>query len=81
MTTATVRDLRYDFPSVLKRLEGGEEIAITRRGKLVGTLIPAEPGVPKTVRWPDLSQRLQATYGKQLLAPVDSILRQRENER
>ncbi len=81
MTTATVRDLRYDFPSVLKRLEGGEEIAITRRGKLVGTLIPAVPRVPETVRWPDLSQRLQATHGKQLLAPVDSILRQRENER
>ncbi len=81
MTTATVRNLRYEFPTILKRLEQGEEVAITRRGKLIGTLVPAEPSRPRVVRWPDLSQRLRAVHGKRILHPVASILKQRESER
>ena len=81
MTTATVRNLRYDFPSILKRLTDGEEVAITRRGKLVGTLIPAEPNASRSVQWPDLAKRLRAVHGKRVMQPVASILKQRENER
>jgi len=81
MTTATVRNLRYDFPSVLKRLREGEEVAITLRGKFIGTLVPAEPVAPQVVQWPDLVKRMRATHGKRLLRPVDSILEQRETER
>ena len=81
MTIATVRNLRYDFPSVLKRLEDGEEVAITRRGKLIGTLVPAEPKEPQVVRWPDIYKRLRAIYGKRISHPVASILKQRESER
>jgi predicted protein tyrosine phosphatase len=36
---------------------------------------------PQTVQWPDLVKRMQAIHGKRLLRPVDSILKQRENER
>jgi antitoxin (DNA-binding transcriptional repressor) of toxin-antitoxin stability system len=81
MTTATVRNLRYDFPTILKHLNHGEEVAITLRGKLIGTLVPAEPKEPQTVQWPDLTKRLQKVHGKRLLHPVDSILKQRESER
>jgi antitoxin (DNA-binding transcriptional repressor) of toxin-antitoxin stability system len=81
MTTATVRALRYDFPAILKRLQHGEEVAITRRGKFIGTLVPAEPSVPQTAQWPDLMKRMRAVHGKRVLRPVDSILQQRENER
>ncbi len=81
MTTATVRDLRYDFPTILKHLSHGEEVAITLRGKLVGTLIPVEPKTPQAVQWPDLVKRLRKVHGKRLLSPVSSILKQRENER
>jgi antitoxin (DNA-binding transcriptional repressor) of toxin-antitoxin stability system len=45
MTTATVRGLRYDFPSVLARVSKGESIAITKRGKVVAQISPPEkPG-------------------------------------
>ncbi len=81
MTSATVRDLRYDFPKVLNRLKLGEEVAITLRGKLVGTLVPAEPKEPQTAHWPDIKKRLQAAHGKKVFNPVASILKQRENER
>jgi hypothetical protein len=33
MKTATVRDLRYDFPKIEAWLEGGEEIIITKHSK------------------------------------------------
>jgi antitoxin (DNA-binding transcriptional repressor) of toxin-antitoxin stability system len=81
MTTATVRNLRYDFPTILKRLEHGEEVAITLRGKLIGTLVPAETKEPQTVLWPDVAKRLRKLHGKRSLHPVNSILKQRESER
>ncbi len=81
MTTATVRSLRYDFPAILKRLKDGEEVAITLRGKFIGTLVPAEPNEPRTVQWPDLVKRLQAVHGKRMFRAVDSIIKQRESER
>ncbi|WP_367870870.1 type II toxin-antitoxin system Phd/YefM family antitoxin [Luteolibacter sp. Populi] len=50
MKTASVRDLRYDFPKVEAWLKAGEEVRITKRNKVIGTLSPeiAEPAaVPK----------------------------------
>jgi antitoxin (DNA-binding transcriptional repressor) of toxin-antitoxin stability system len=81
MTTATVRNLRYDFPTILKRLEHGEEVAITLRGKLICTLVPAEAKEPQTVLWPDVTKRLRKLHGKRMLHPVNSILKLRESER
>ena len=41
MKTATVRDLRNNFASLAKRLEWGEEITITRNGRVFAKLSPA----------------------------------------
>lgn len=43
MKTATVRTLRNDYAKLLRRVETGEEIAISRRGKIVAKLVPARP--------------------------------------
>ena len=50
MTTTTVRELRNRYGSVLDRVEAGEEIAISRRGKIVARLVPERPK-PKKVDW------------------------------
>ena len=50
MKTASVRDLRYDFPKVEAWLKAGEEVQITKRNKVIGKLTPEkdEPAkVPK----------------------------------
>jgi antitoxin (DNA-binding transcriptional repressor) of toxin-antitoxin stability system len=39
MKTATVRQLRTEFPKVLAWVNAGEEVAITRRRKVVANLI------------------------------------------
>ncbi|MFA7233435.1 MAG: hypothetical protein WC076_04915 [Terrimicrobiaceae bacterium] len=41
MKTATVRDLRYDFPKIEAWLAGGEEIVITKHARPVARLSPA----------------------------------------
>lgn len=40
MKTATVRDLRNNFAKLAKHLEWGEQISITRNGRVVATLSP-----------------------------------------
>jgi prevent-host-death family protein len=42
------RELRNDTAGVLRRVEGGEKVVITRRGKPVADLIPHQAG---SSRW------------------------------
>lgn len=64
MIRATVRDLRYDFPAVLSRIERGQEIEITKRGKVVARLLPP-PKIrkKKKIQWPDFAARAREISG------------------
>ncbi|HUK73894.1 MAG TPA: hypothetical protein VLV47_00300 [Candidatus Bathyarchaeia archaeon] len=66
MKQATVRDLRYDFKKVEKLLRRGEEVQITKRGRVIGRLTP-EP-VPRPRQMPDFAARLREIYGDKVLA-------------
>ena len=61
MKTATVRQLRHDFNSVLQLIENGEEVTITRRNKPVARLAPAPPQARPFQR-PDFAARLAARF-------------------
>jgi prevent-host-death family protein len=50
MKTTTVRMLRNDYAKLLRRVETGEEISISRRGRIVAKLVPVNPGKTK-VDW------------------------------
>jgi len=51
MKTATVRDLRNRYSSLLDWIGAGEEIVITRRGKAIARLIPEQARGRETVDW------------------------------
>lgn len=52
MKTATARMLRNDYAKLLRRVETGEEISISRHGKIVAKLVPAHPvGKKAKVDW------------------------------
>ncbi len=51
MKTATVRDLRNRYTSLLKWIGAGEEIVITQRGKTIARLIPDQAPPGRTVDW------------------------------
>ena len=63
MKTATVRDLRYDFPKIEAWLEGGEEVLITKHSKPVGRLCPPGAGGAPVPPVPDYRARLQRIWG------------------
>jgi antitoxin (DNA-binding transcriptional repressor) of toxin-antitoxin stability system len=63
MKTATVRDLRYDFPKIEAWLEGGEEIIITKHSKPIAR-IQSENAVEKPLSpLPDFAARRKQTWG------------------
>ena len=62
MKTATVRDLRYNFPQVEEWLSGGEEVELTKRGKIVGRIIPS-PKKASKLKMPDFAARAKAISG------------------
>jgi len=43
MKTATVRELRNRYTQLLKWIDAGEEIRITRRGVVIARLVPENP--------------------------------------
>jgi antitoxin (DNA-binding transcriptional repressor) of toxin-antitoxin stability system len=64
MKTATVRDLRYDFPKIEAWITGGEEILITKHSKQVARITaPVVPARKGGLRHPDYSARLQRIWG------------------
>lgn len=53
MKTATVRDLRNRYTSLLSWIGAGEEIVITQRGKVIARLIPEQDDTTQKVNWSD----------------------------
>ncbi|MBU6172023.1 MAG: type II toxin-antitoxin system Phd/YefM family antitoxin [Verrucomicrobia bacterium] len=51
MKTATVRDLRNRYTSLLSWIGAGEEIIITQRGKAIARLIPEQDQPAQKVKW------------------------------
>jgi len=63
MKTATVRDLRTKFPVLVRWMDNGEAIEITRRGGIVAHLTPAAGSNPNKAAKPDILKRLRKIYG------------------
>ena len=68
MKTATVRDLRYDFPKLEAWLAGGEEILITKHSKPVAKISrpPAEGAGTKLPPLPDFRARRKRIWGDKI---------------
>lgn len=68
MKTATVRQVRHDFGSVLHWIEEGEQVQILKRGKIVALMSPP-PVIKKRgpKKRPDFLARLKRIYGDKVL--------------
>jgi antitoxin (DNA-binding transcriptional repressor) of toxin-antitoxin stability system len=67
MKTATVRDLRNNFPRVSEWIEGGEQVELTKRGKVIARIVPVRSKAKVVVTWPDFASRLKRIYRKRVL--------------
>lgn len=76
MKTATVRQLRHRFGSVLEWVEDGEQVEIKKRGKIVALLSPPVAKTRKTRKRNDLAARLKLRDGNRVISArvMDQIL-------
>ncbi len=82
MKTATVRELRNDFPRIEAWVQEGESINISKRGKIVATLVPpARTAIlgRKTPK-PDIMARLRETWGERVFS-LEEVAALRDDER
>lgn len=73
MKTATVRELRNEFPRIEAWVHEGESINISKRGKVIATLVPvsAHAVAGKRVIKPDIMARLRETWGGRVFTPEE----------
>jgi prevent-host-death family protein len=74
MKTATVRTLRNDYAKLLRRVETGEVIAISRRGQVVARLVPASASAGRT-DWANSAAYRLPHPGKPLTAAASAKVR------
>ena len=73
MKTATVRQVRHDFGTVLNWVEEGEHVEISKRGKVVALLTPPPPpSRSRSRKRPDFAARLKLRDGGRVI-PAKSI--------
>lgn len=63
MKTASVRELRSEFPKLLAWVDAGEEVVITKRRKVVAKLSPATDSSESKAPPPDFAARRQKIFG------------------
>jgi prevent-host-death family protein len=71
MKTATVRDLRNRFARVAAWVEEGQEVEITKSGKIFARLLPPA-SVKRTKRVkPDILAQLKETWGDRVFSSTE----------
>jgi prevent-host-death family protein len=81
MKTASVREVQHNLAAVLAMVSGGQEIAVTKRGRVIARIVPARRKTG-SVRWPDSAARMKrlgkdATRGR----PTSQLIRELRGER
>ena len=80
MRIATVRDLRNRYSDLMDWLEAGEEIGITRRGKLIARLVPEAQQVTHKVDWTKSAAYQRDRSDVRVLTADESASIQSENK-
>jgi prevent-host-death family protein len=79
MKTATIRQVRHDFSTVLNWVEEGERVNVTKRGKVVAMISPPAPDKKRPKKRPDFAARLKRIYGDKVF--TDNIVVEERNSR
>ncbi len=66
MKSATISDLRYNFPRVEAWFSGGEEVQLTKRGIIIGRIIPGAARIVSQ-KTPDFAARAKRIFGDRII--------------
>jgi antitoxin (DNA-binding transcriptional repressor) of toxin-antitoxin stability system len=65
MKTATVRQVRHDFGTVMQWVADGESVEVSKRGEIIALITPPMPkAAPHRRKRPDFLARFEKSYGK-----------------
>lgn len=81
MKRASVREVQHNLAGILEVVASGQEIAITRRGRIVARIVPARER-PVGLEWPDSAARMKR-LGRAAVrgAPASRVIREARTER
>jgi antitoxin (DNA-binding transcriptional repressor) of toxin-antitoxin stability system len=79
MKTATIRQVRHDFRTVLAWVAEGEEVLVLNRTRPVARICPPRAQAPAKCKLPDFAARAKAIFGDRIIPNV--VLQERENSR
>lgn len=69
MKTASIRQVRHDFNTVLDWIEAGEQVQVSKRGKVVALLSPPQPVKrPSRRKRRDFAARLRMRDGGRVIS-------------
>jgi prevent-host-death family protein len=74
MKTTTVRELRNNYAQVMRWVGKGEEVEVTRRGKVVAKVVPAVAAKVTTVDWLQSAAHKRPVWGRALSAKESAAL-------
>ena len=74
MRSTTVRELRNNYSKVLKWVSKGEEVEVTRRGKVVAKVVPPVPAAPAMVDWSKSAALNRKPWGAALTAEQSAAI-------
>ncbi|MDY6822887.1 MAG: type II toxin-antitoxin system prevent-host-death family antitoxin [Thermodesulfobacteriota bacterium] len=68
MKTVTAGTVQKNFADVLRHVAAGEEFIVTKRGRPVARIIPANDA--REINWPNFEEELVAIKGKSLSGAI-----------
>jgi prevent-host-death family protein len=68
MRTTTVRELRNHYSKVLRWVSAGEEVQVTRRGKVVARVVPPQPVSSGKLDWTESTAFRRSDWPRELSA-------------
>jgi antitoxin (DNA-binding transcriptional repressor) of toxin-antitoxin stability system len=81
MKTATIRQVRHDFSSVLAWVADGEEVTVLNRTRPVARICPPRAQASVKFKMPDFSARSKSIFGNKRTHFSNIVLREREEGR
>lgn len=79
--TVSVREVQHNLARVLEQVGMGQEIAVTKRGRVVARIVPART-TRAAVAWPDSAARMKRLpAGVSSGTPASRIIREMREER
>ena len=81
MKTATIRDVQHNLSKILRWVEDGEEVVVTKHKRIVANIVPSTRR-NRELKWPDFAQRMKKISPQPIDGrPLSRIISEERDER